>query len=244
MRTMRTIFAVILISSTAAYAQENSWDKVRYNGGTLHTKVDPKEWDNRLTVTSELITFALKDGQKVRIPTKDVTGLSYGQEAHRRAGEMFVLYGLFHKSRLHYIGLEYMTNGKKGGLLLQGDKDDYRDILQALESATHATLSVSDDDREFLPKTVQAAAPKEPIEEKVKTRTSAASGKGTVSLTSKPAGAEVYVDNLFAGETPCTLTLDAGRHTVKVIAQKYETWLKELKVREGSEITLNAGLQK
>jgi len=33
---------------------------VRYNGGTVSTKVDPKDWNNELTVISDLITFKLK----------------------------------------------------------------------------------------------------------------------------------------------------------------------------------------
>jgi hypothetical protein len=239
---MRTVFAVILVFSTAAYAQGNSWNKVRYNGGTLQTKIDPNDWDNHLTVTSDLITLALKDGQKVKIPTKDVTGLSYGQEAHRRVGEMFALFGLFHKSRLHYIGVEYATDGKKGGLLLQGDKDDYREVLLALDNATHAPLSVSEKDREFVPETVQPKVVKEP--EKEVAKAAPKPGTGTVSLTSNPIGALVYVDDELAGKTPCRLTLDPGKHTVKVIAKEYQTWLRELKVREGAEVTLKAGLEK
>ena len=36
------------------------------------------------------------------------------------------LFGLFHKTRLHYIGLQYSTqDNKTAGILLQGDKDNY-----------------------------------------------------------------------------------------------------------------------
>src|SRR2546425_11958102 len=97
------------------------------NGGTLQTKVDPKDWDNRLTVTSAKITLQLKDKQTLEIPTPSVTGLSYGQEAHRRVGTMVALgilvapvalFELFHKTRLHFIGIEYQTaDGKRAGVL-------------------------------------------------------------------------------------------------------------------------------
>ena len=84
MRTTYRIFALVLCVTITGYAlsdsEGNRWDRVRYNGGTLQTKVDPHDWDNHLTVTSDLITFKLKDGQQVEIPTKSVTGLSYGQE--------------------------------------------------------------------------------------------------------------------------------------------------------------------
>jgi hypothetical protein len=84
---------VLLALSTTLYAtsEGNSWNKIRYNGGTLQTKVDPKDWNNHLTVTSDTITLKLKDGQQVEIPARSVTGLSYGQEAHRRVGTMIAL---------------------------------------------------------------------------------------------------------------------------------------------------------
>lgn len=246
MCTLRVAIAAlfIFICSTFAYASENSWDKVRYNGGSLTTKVDPHEWDNRLTVTSDLITFELKDGQKVEISTRNVTGLSYGQEAHRRVVTMVVLFGVFHKTRLHYIGVEYTANGKKAGLLLQGDKDDYQAILLALKNATHAPITVSDKDRGALPETLQANVVKESGDNDEPAKTAEKPAAGTLSLTSDPPGADVYINNDLAGKTPCTLTLDPGKHTVKVIARGYLTWSRELKVREGTELTLNADLEK
>src|SRR5437660_10741951 len=154
--------AVLLAFSVTAVAQGNTFTRVRYNGGTIATKVDPKDWDNKLTVTPDLISFQLKDGQKVEIPPKSVTGLSYGQEAHRRVGTMVALgilvapvalFGLFHKTRLHFIGIEYKTaDGKGAGVLLQGHKDNYRAILMALRGATGARVAVSETDREFVPR--------------------------------------------------------------------------------------------
>jgi hypothetical protein len=38
--------------------------------------------------------------------------------------------------------------------------------------------------------------------------------------------------------------MDAGRHTVKITAKDYQVWLRELKVREGAELTINATLEK
>lgn len=92
--------------------------RVRYNGGSVPSKVDPKDWGNKLTVTPDAITMEFKDKQTVVIPPKSVTSLSYGQEAHRRVGTMVALailvapvalFGLFHKTRLHYIGIQYNT---------------------------------------------------------------------------------------------------------------------------------------
>src|SRR5579872_5740665 len=101
--------AVILCCSILAYAEGNTFTRVRYNGGSVPSKVSPTDWDN---------TLVLKDKARVDIPPKSVTSLSYGQEAHRRVGTMIALavlvapvalFGLFHKTRLHYIGVQYKT---------------------------------------------------------------------------------------------------------------------------------------
>ena len=166
MKAMYRAVAILLLWAVPAYAQGNSWDKVRYTGGTLQTKTNVEDWENHLAVTSDNIALRLKDGQAIDIPPALVTGLSYGQEAHRRVGTMvalgillapLALFGLFHKTRLHFIGVEYTTaEGKKGGILLQGHKDNYRAILMALRGATGAPVAVSEEDRKYVPTGVQA----------------------------------------------------------------------------------------
>src|SRR5713101_10108224 len=209
MHLARRLIAILLCFAVLASAQGNSWNKVRYNGGTLQTKVDPKDWDNHLTVTSDQITLKLKDGQALQIPTSAVTGLSYGQEAHRRVGTMVALafltpvalFGLFHKTRLHFIGIEYKTlDGKGAGLLLQGDKNNYRAILVALKGATGAPLAVSEKDREFVPAGVETKVVKEPESEKAREGQGAgapakeSAPTGTIAVSSSPDNAEIYVD--------------------------------------------------
>ena len=154
MQILRRLLAIILCSALIAWAQGNSFDKVRYNGGSVYSKVDPKDWSNHLTVTSDMITLALKDGNKLELPPKSVTSLSYGQEAHRRVGTMVALailvapvalFGLFHKTRLHYVGIQYTTpDNKSAGILLHGDKGNYRAILVALQGVTGVPVAVAE----------------------------------------------------------------------------------------------------
>jgi hypothetical protein len=112
-------------------ADGNSF-KVRYNGGSIPTTVKPDDWDNKLSVAPDAIVLALKDGQVITISPKQVVSLSYGQEAHRRVGTAIGLAVLslgigalsaLHKTKLHYIGINFNDkDGKKQGVLLQGDK--------------------------------------------------------------------------------------------------------------------------
>src|SRR5580693_3920345 len=75
------VIALVCASVPASYAQGNVFKHIRYNGGTFSTKVKPDDWHNQLIVTSDAITFKLKDGQEIQILSKLVTSLGYGEEA-------------------------------------------------------------------------------------------------------------------------------------------------------------------
>ncbi|HET7207037.1 MAG TPA: PEGA domain-containing protein [Terriglobales bacterium] len=269
MQSFKKLLALIMCSAIAAWAQGNSFDKVRYNGGSVDSKVDPKDWNNHLTVTPDLITLSLKDGKKVEIPPKSVTSLSYGQEAHRRVGTMIALailvapvalFGLFHKTRLHYIGIQYTTpDNKTGGILLQGDKDNYRAILVALQGVTGVPVAVGEKDREFVPVSVRTEVTKgegegknakEKTAENKSTETKPAESvaaeatKGTVNVSSNPTGADVLVDGDFVGNSPASLKLAPGKHAITVKMTGYKDWSKEITVQSGSEVQLTASLEK
>jgi hypothetical protein len=253
------VLALLLCCAVLAYGQGNTFTKVRYNGGSVPSKVNPKDWENKLTVTAGAITLELKDGEKVDIPPKSVTSLSYGQEAHRRVGTMVALavlvapvalFGLFHKTRLHYIGIQYRTpDGKNAGILLQGDKDNYRAMLVALQGVTGAPVSVGEKDRDFVPVGVTTAVTKQPEESEGANQpstqqTAAQNPNGTVSVSTNPDGADVYADDQFFGNSPATLKLAPGKHVIRVKMAGFKDWSRDLSVDAGSEAHLSAVLEK
>jgi hypothetical protein len=65
-----------------------------------------------------------------------------------------------------------------------------------------------------------------------------------VAIHSEPGGAEIYLDGQFAGSTPSTVDLPAGNHQVSVRLVGYQEWVRDLRVLSGSEINLEAKLQK
>lgn len=258
----KEFLAFFLCCTVLAYAQGNTFTKVRYNGGSVASKVDPKDWNNKLTVTGDAIALELKDGVKVEISPKSVTSLSYGQEAHRRVGTMVALailvapvalFGLFHKTRLHYIGIQYNSaDTKNAGILLQGDKDNYRAILVALQGVTGAPVSVGDKDREFVPVGLTTSVTKQPAEPEGDKGTGQSSAQialstdatGTVSVSTDPNGAEVYADDEFHGNSPVTLKLKPGKHTIRVKMSGYKDWSRDMSVDGGSDAHLAANLEK
>jgi hypothetical protein len=65
-----------------------------------------------------------------------------------------------------------------------------------------------------------------------------------VAIHSDPAGAEIYLEGQLAGSTPSTLDLPAGNHQISVRLSGYQEWARDLRVLAGSEISLDAKLEK
>lgn len=78
---------------------------------------------------------------------------------------------------------------------------------------------------------------------KPETRSETPGGSATVSVSSDPAGADIYVDDKFVGNTPSVLHLTAGTHQIKIQASGKKTWERQLDVLRDSKLTLNPALE-
>jgi PEGA domain len=67
-------------------------------------------------------------------------------------------------------------------------------------------------------------------------------GTGTVSITSDPEGAEIFVDDKFFGEAPATLRLPVGMHSIVLKIPGHADWHRTLEVLKGNKTTLKAVL--
>jgi hypothetical protein len=66
----------------------------------------------------------------------------------------------------------------------------------------------------------------------------------SMSVNSNPDEAEVYLDNSFIGNTPTTLKLNPGKHTIMVKQAGYKEWSREVSAESGSEAHVTATLEK
>jgi len=64
------------------------------------------------------------------------------------------------------------------------------------------------------------------------------------SFSSTPSGADITLDGRFVGSTPSVLNLGTGKHVVVVSTPGFAEWKRELTVSPGSELTVNAVLEK
>jgi serine protease Do len=65
---------------------------------------------------------------------------------------------------------------------------------------------------------------------------------GTVSISSEPDGAEIFIDDKFHGNTPATLKLPAGSHAVVLKFPGHAAWRRTLEVLKSSKASLKATL--
>jgi len=65
---------------------------------------------------------------------------------------------------------------------------------------------------------------------------------GTVKVESDPAGADIYVDGNFVGQTPANFSLAAGLHHLTMKAQGKEAWERDVEVMKDSQVTLHPAL--
>ena len=147
------LLVLLLALAPDLRAQGNSWNRIRYGGGTIVAKVDPYDWNTTLTISADKIVMVFGHRVTLSLKPSQVTALSYGQEAHRRVADMvtlsvfftpLALFGLLHESKNHFVGIEYTDDkGKPGAVLLEVHKDSYKVILETLKAVTGQPVKTS-----------------------------------------------------------------------------------------------------
>ena len=136
------ISAVLCVMLPITTFADSAGYKVSYDGGSLTEKTGTAVY---LYIESNQIRLAKKDTVLATIPASAVTEISYGQDVHRRVGAAIglalVSFGIgalmaLSKSKKHYVGITWVDGDKKGGFVMQCDKNDYRGVLLGLEGVT------------------------------------------------------------------------------------------------------------
>jgi len=58
-----------------------------------------------------------------------------------------------------------------------------------------------------------------------------------IKVESSPSGADIIVDNDFMGNTPATISVDKGRHTIRIERQGYQPWERGVNAYDGLAIS-------
>lgn len=147
------IFVCLLLlgfPDTAAPTQ--SWNRVRYLGGTVKVKASPHDWNTQLTVDRDLIEIEItpatifQSKAVVKLKPAQVKSLSYGLRAWQRVADVEgatlhtkapALFGLL--ADFTFVGIIYADeDGKQGGVLLQSRFGSQ--IVLALKAVTRKDI--------------------------------------------------------------------------------------------------------
>jgi len=69
------------------------------------------------------------------------------------------------------------------------------------------------------------------------------SAASTVSFSSEPNGADIYIDGKFVGQTPATISVQPGSHVVLVKLMGRKNWQRDLEVLNDSQVALRPVLE-
>lgn len=132
-------------------------------------------------------------------------------------------------------GMSWGAGDRMADKFYQQVADELAGESKQVSAVKPAQNAVAVPDAKATPPTPSVTAP---------TETAPAAENGRIILKSLPDGADIYVDGAFVGNTPATLKLPSGKHTIKVSQNGYAAWSKELSVFAGSEVNMNAALDK
>lgn len=111
----------------------------------------------------------------------------------------------------------------------------------SIPKGTEITAYVNGDLRLDLAK-FQPASPAQVATASSTVATAPASAK--LQLESDPSGADIQVDGSFVGNTPSDVQVPEGEHTIAVKKAGFKDWERKMKVSGGSNVHLNAELEK
>jgi hypothetical protein len=121
-------------------------------------------------------------------------------------------------------------------------KTTYRNYLTVVPSGSLAPVTTTPVVQPTIipPAETTPSAPSVPV-----TPAQSGSGKGSLSVSSTPAGATVYLDSVPMGPTPLELnTVTAGNHLVEIKAPGYLTFSLQVSIKEGEALAISPVLLK
>jgi hypothetical protein len=99
--------------------------------------------------------------------------------------------------------------------------------------------------REMSPTLVNAVAPAGPPSAAAMLSEAAKlTEPGSISITSTPDGADIFVDSVGQGHTPAVLKLSAGKHALQLVMSGYKDWTTDFELKSGSSVDVAASLEK
>jgi hypothetical protein len=235
-------FCTVLLSAAA----DTAWDYGRIVEVRRSVNTRTQAWVANTPIYQEIpvytITVHLKDklltgnyqqGEKDSPPPEEWTP-QYPVEVQLQGDVMYVR-GPTGPVRLHLL------RRKPAAAMLPLTAEEKKNLTAVSVSPQESLIGFSKDTRSsekspFPPPAADVPAPAPAA--------APAPSTGTVTVRSTPYLSEVFVDGESMGYTPAKINLPPGKHSFRVEKNGYKPWTKELTLTVGSELTLDASLEK
>jgi hypothetical protein len=242
MRRAAFFFFGLVLCAVAAAAQ-TPWQYARIVDVRKSVETKTKAWVVNTPITEDVVTYTVS----VHLQDKIITGTfeltpeespppqewttNYPVKV-QSAGDRLYVRGPTGEVTLHVVR-------RKAGKLMTPLTADEKKQLEQMETGAGSMVGFSQNKAaestsrpgETDPPPAPAPAPLPPT-------------MGVVTVRSTPFLSEVFVDGESMGYTPAKVSLLPGKHTFRVEKSGYRPWNKEVTITVGSELTLDASLEK
>ena len=149
--------------------------------------------------------------------------------------------GLFSKNN------QIQVSNKSGDVLLSSTarsvataaKDACNVIMADFATHGHAKAASSSSEPAVIPKPVASSDNGAQLQSAVLTQSSSTE----LAITSNPDGADIEVDGKFVGNTPSSLSVEPGEHTIVLRMEGHHSWQRTVKT-SGGKVKLNGVLSR
>jgi len=232
-------FAVVCACNLSA---QTAWQYARIVEVSKSVNTKTKAWVVNTPITEDEITYTIS----VQVQDKIIVG-TYEMTPEESAPpeEWTANYPVkiqLAQDRLYVRGptgeLSFHVVRRKVAKLMTPLTVDEKKQLEQMESPAGSMVGFSSDKAASgsAVKPAESAPPPAPVALPPTT--------GTVTVRSTPYLSEVFVDGDSMGYTPAKVSLPPGKHLFRVEKSGYKAWTKEITITVGSELMLDASLEK
>jgi len=236
---MRRLLLVVLVLSSVPLIAADTWQYGRIKDVRKSVTTKTKAWVVNTPINEDQITYTIS----VHVLDKILAG-NYELQGEESApppewtanyavkvqvvGDTMYLRGPTGEAHLR------ITQRKNAGPMQPLTAEEKKQLAE-MEAAPRSLIGFSEDSKTTsTTNPAPEAAPQPPPPPSV----------GSVTVRSTPYLSEVFVDGDSMGYTPAKINLAPGKHTFRVEKSGYKPWTKEIMITVGSELTLDASLER
>jgi len=240
---MKWFWPVVLfaLACMPLVAADSPWQYGRISDVSKPVTTKTKVWVVNTPITEDEITYTIS----VQVQDKIIVG-SYDPEESAPPEEWTTNYPIKVQLVADRIYLRSPTGDlrlhivrRKNARMMAPLTTDEKKRLEQIEAPAGSLVGFSDD-----AKSGGGGASPQPAPPPLPPPPAPAPTTGTVNVRSTPYLSEVFVDGDSMGYTPAKIALPPGKHSFRVEKPGYKPWSKEMTITIGSELTLDASLEK